>query len=514
MKSRSWLVGLLTAPVVAACGSTVPQPGPGAGPAGGGLSAGSPAPAASRSGAVTGPAGDTAAAATVTSPASGHASDLVATDLSATSTAGTRTASPTRASRSVTRASRSSAAHSGPASGPGFTPTQVYLGVEYTNDFEQVSAGLGSATSSGDDRALAEAVIADINKAGGLLGRTVEPIFHNTSAVGAASDANTAAQATCADFATDHRVAAALVFTTAWTCLAQAKVPTVLVGAMQPTDTPYLQALEPYFYDPAIFSMTDFTPLFLDRLTAQGYFPRGAKVGVFYGNQLTEPRDAQALIAQLKSRQIEVAATFEYDASNSSSVANSGTSAVLTFRGAGVDHVIGLDANIVFEMIGAEQQQYRPRYAISSYLLPQPTLAANAPPAQLADAVGVGWQPVTDTGQSKDVAGVGPGVAACRRSITDSGQNFEAMALARFVAFTYCDAIHLIVDGATAARGLTPAMIRSGVASLGASFRTALNLRSAYSTTRTDGAAAVRDLAYETSCSCFAYRGAQLYPAG
>jgi ABC-type branched-subunit amino acid transport system substrate-binding protein len=398
-------------------------------------------------------------------------------------------------------------------SGPGWDARHIYLGIDYVppQAFDAAANSVGfSALTVSDDKALVTALISQVNAAGGVLGRTVVPVFYDDST---SSDTTTAAEASCAYFAEDRRVMAVVSLPPSWNCLAKHHVPSANAGNQELVDAAYMKLLDPYFYAPTAFSMTQLTPLYLDRLTAEGYFPAKAKIGIVYDSGTdaqTEDRDAKEMQRQLVARGVDVAATFAVDDTSVSSTASGEANAVLPFRAKGVDHVISLDGSVAYFMTAAEQQNYRPRYAVSTYLSPNSVLETVPPKAQLKGAVGVGWSPATDVDSRAETAPVPAGEARCDKARRASGQT--AGGLARFVDYSYCDAIYLFLDAARAAGGLSPGSLRAGADLLGGGFQSALTFRPAYSPTRSDGSSALRDLSYVDSCSCFRYSSSRLYP--
>src|SRR5258708_5414239 len=105
-------------------------------------------------------------------------------------------------------ASKSKAGGSAPRGAVGVVgshaPIEVGIGVD-RND-AAFAAAFGVTTSQPEEKTVAEAVVADINKHGGLAGHPIAPVyteFDNTSSDWIAQD-----QASCATFTEDHHVVA------------------------------------------------------------------------------------------------------------------------------------------------------------------------------------------------------------------------------------------------------------------------------------------------------------------
>lgn len=139
---------------------------------------------------------------------------------------------------------------------------------------------------------------------------------------------------------------------------------------------------------------------------------------------------------------------------------------------------MSLDGNIGYFMIQAEQQKYRPRYAINTFMGPTSVQVAVAPAAQLKGAVGVGWSPVTDVDAAHDDF-YNHARIACDAYVRKSGQDFTGKRSAQFAAASLCDAFEILIQGAKGAGSIDPA--------------------------------AVRDLRYDTACSCFVYSSKTLF---
>jgi len=434
-----------------------------------------------------------------------------------------RSAVPPRGESTALRP-RTSISPGGSAGEPGVTTASVpqaslpsgpvLIGVEHSSDFNATTKGLGfGGVSSGDMKALAQQIVADVNRAGGIFGHELRAVFHDTSTASVQSDPNTAAAEACTAFTQDTRVSWAVVagYGNESDCLAQGRVPSATAGSISPrnADATYLRSRAPYVYNPPAFEFTRLVPLWMDRLAAQGFFPRGARIGVLHSNHDSERREVASLLAELRRRDIAVTSRFEYDES-ATRLNSSISSAVLQFSSDRVDHVISVDGAVNVFMLTAEQQQYRPRYALSTYMGPSSATAVVAPPAQLRGAVGVGWQPVSDLPVSQPVDS--PGRRQCENDLRATGQSLTSSS-ALFIAYSVCDAIRLFVRLSTLAGSLDPAALQAAQVRLGSSFSSALNLRSAYGLhwSHNAGAGGVRDLRFDDDCSCFEYAAEEVH---
>lgn len=476
-------LALLLAAVVSGCGTTVVT-----GPSAGG------APTSDGLGPVT---GEPVTGSTAGAPTTGDAPPVTSTTPAGVDpSAGEGTSAPSNPT----------------GTRPGATATRtakpVLVGVEYSSDYEETMSSLGfSGLATGDIPALVTTLVADLNARGGVAGRPVRAALHNSSTAAKQSDPQGATQATCAAFLEDTRVDVVLTPSAIFTdCFVQARVVALQTGTVSPfnADRAHLAPRAPYLFAPTSFETERLYPLYVARLAAQGYFPREARVGLLSSNQPSLQRQATQLLALLRQRGITVAATFEYDASSAGSIASGVSASVLRFRSEGVTHVISLDGNVGVFMIQAEQQGYRPRYAMNTFMGPSSVQVVVAPAAQLRGAVGVGWSPTSDVDPAADDHR-SAGRTACDAAIRRSGQDLSSSRSATFIAYSICESFSVLVEGARRTGRVDAAGLREGLAGLGTRFPSPMNLESAYSADRSAGASAVRDLHYVEECSCFRY---------
>jgi hypothetical protein len=172
--------------------------------------------------------------------------------------------------------------------------------------------------------------------------------------------------------------------------------------------------------------------------------------------------------------------------------------AVLKFRSEGVTHVFGAS---VFFLQAAEQQNYRPRYAY------QPGLGAlgvaNSPPAQMRGSQTVGWTPTVDVRASED-PGETPAGKRCRALMAKSGYTSSARGDVGTM-YAVCDWLGSFRTALLTGGGISVPALRRGFELLGSSFPTALTFKALLSPTRHFGVDSVRDMAYDTGCSCLKY---------
>jgi ABC-type branched-subunit amino acid transport system substrate-binding protein len=261
-------------------------------------------------------------------------------------------------------------------------------------------------------------------------------------------------------------------------------------------------------------SYTSYAPALMTRLKAQGFFggwdtntgkPKSAqpKVGMLiYAAGATGKRVGQLFVQSLKHAGYPVADTYEYTDVTGSQMSN----AVLKFRSDGVTHVFDYTANVTGFMRIADQQGYRPRYALVSTMGPRDQIAGQAPDSQLVGSMGLGFCPVCEVPTAKDPHD-SPGARACTADLYKAGLRYEGdpKRTALSIAFTFCDGIKLLAAAFQAGAGFSSTSFLSGLDAAGKGFATAMTFRSGVSRARPAVPAVVRDFAWDAGCACFAY---------
>jgi hypothetical protein len=439
-------------------------------------------------------------------------------------------AAPTNGSGGVSGASTVSSGHGGPPGaagatapsglplrGQGWDAQNVYVGIIVETDEATVLSHQNAISlNPGDEVGDAKAIIADLNRRGGLFGRHISLVIKDDKTAAVIADPASAGQADCTYFTQDHPVIAVVDTTTGRDtdayrrCFANAHTPLVAATSSSFDDTE-IRAVAPYYYNALYVPLNHLTTLFVGRLQSQGYFggwntttggpspTAKPKIGVLYRNDSTGSREGPALRAALQR------AGYATDAFQWNSYQDGG-SAVLRFEANGVTHVVSMDDFEFFFMTAARSQHYLPRYGVTTYASPQPLLESNGDPTQLRGALGLGWYPTLDVDANKD-PGPGPGTNYCLAALRAGGQTFSGKRFAEAFGMAVCDTLRLGVLGAQAGSGLSPAAIRAGIVRLGASFPTGGSFASGLSQTDFGLPGAARDLGFDDGCSCFTYRG-------
>jgi hypothetical protein len=489
-----------------ACGTTVPMTtsvtalgsGPLGGQPGGSLPAGAPSEGAA---AGAGPAG---------------AAGLAGAGAGVGAGAGT-TAAPAKAGAATTQPAASSPAVVTIApTGRGWDKDFVYVGITTQKDVQAVADNAGAkGLDGGDQEGEALAVVAELNRRGGVFGRKIKIIFKDEGTVATAQDPNTVGNATCTYFTQDHPVVALISPVTLMdvpsfrACMAKGKVP-LFSASVAAVDKQVGDALAPYFYQSVAPTWDALAPALIGRLKAMGWFggwnpstgaaaPTKPKVGVLTPSDDIGKRIGATVKKTLAAAGYTDTVVYEYaDPTNM-------TSAVLQFSGNGVTHVIVTNADLLPFQISANNQGYRPRYGITSYNAPQTFLEGNSPQGQNNGAMGVGWSPSFDVSDANDPGPTGPGETECLAMQAKGGQTFSGKRLAEAVAFAFCDGLRLIVDAATAGGGLLGQQIYAGAQKLATRFSPAFTFANGLGPGRLYIPGAGRDIVWDTGCSCIKY---------
>ena len=487
---------LVAAGVLTACGSTVPLASTGA------------AGVAGPSGLGTGPAaggelGATLGTAPTTSTSSGGGA--------AVGGAGSATVAPGSAAAPGTTAATGAAAPttSGQAAPvgnvPGMTAKTVKIGVYTAQGFSSFADSAGFSVDTGDQAAQARAVIAHLNKNGGLAGRTIEPVFHDVNVGTVATDPSTEYQNACARWTQDTRVYAVVsivgtVNDTLYECLSKAGVPIVTAGESR--DASFFERYASTVYQPTDMNLRRILSNNVDALVAAGFYGAAPKIGVILGDGEDKAVD-QGLVPALRRHGLTLADRFTIPAGNNASSAYS--SAVFRFRSNGITHVMfGYLGSPLLFMINAENQKWYPKYGIHSRHSPAAVLQGNAPAEQQRNAMGIGWQPMNDVDGNHDPGTISARQELCLKLLRSSGQDTSVRATA-LLGLWGCDNLFFLQDALRRAPDVSIVGLRAGAEAL-TRYEAASTFRSGFSPARLhDGASAYRLLKYAFDCRCYQY---------
>lgn len=391
--------------------------------------------------------------------------------------------------------------------GKGWNATQVTVGITTSKDAKAAAAAAGIAgIDPGDLRGWASAVVDDINKSGGILGRKVVLQYQDEPLSQQAVDPNGTAQATCTAFTQDHPVAAVIDFNLTAApllpCLSKSGVPLVGMAPAAFDDGDYSTSAGTLF-QPGQASYTQVIAPWVERLAANGYLTQDARVGVLRSGSDAGKRLGAQINKELTARGFANASEFIHT-DDPTKIGTEMASAVLQFRRAGVNRILltnGLSA--IFFPMTAERQGYRPRYAVTTAISPA-LVAANVPVGQFQGAVGVGWLPAFDVLAPDEAQYETQEGTKCATLMSAAGHPIGTGSN-RWVPRALCDAFASLKAAAVAGNGLDSAAIARGFNDVGTTIGSANTFSQRFASGRHYGASQTLDLRFDAACRCFKY---------
>ena len=489
-RGPAWLVGAtLLATVLAGCGSTVKVG------------------AAGTSGADSGSLGLT--------PAVPGATPSPGQDVTSGSAPVGSTASSASTSQRATSGPGQPTLGPGTVQGPTTNRRTLSLGILYTNNDAAASVGVNNGNTF-TLRTSFEALVKAWNGRGGLVGRTIVPVFAEIKSSSTAIGSDL--QAACTKFTQDNHVAAVLsstgiFFESFVQCLTRAHTP--MISADYALGDDDALAAAPGLVAATTITVNDRFARMLEQLTVSGRLRSTDKLGIVVEGCPFNVRAYERTVVPVAKR-LGVAIADRFDARCFQSLPDLGglasemQNAVLRFKARGVTQVAfvsgAVEGNFMFLFATAAQSQsFQPNYALTSAVAAQ-VQEKNTPKAQLARAVGYGWLPTLDSTRS---AFARPVQRACIADLRNGGLT-PASATDRDIAFNTCDTFSLYNAALTVTNGLTDqGSVLSAVHSLGSSFTGAETYGgvSDFRGGRRTGPGQGRLFAWSTSCGCFDYTG-------
>jgi hypothetical protein len=418
-------------------------------------------------------------------------------------------------------------------SGPGVTAKAVYVGLVHDVNGGAVNSAAGvGAITTGDDKANTRAIIADINKRGGVGGRTLVPVYANFDET-STQTLDQQYSAICQQFTHDNPPVYAVdvsgTIASFRDCLAKAGV--VMLSDSLPTvgraeftrypdlieqGYPNVDRLAAYQVTPLV-EQHYFTPW--NAVTGQPAATGTVKVGILTYNDVTFSSAVDHFLVPALKRlgydpqvakiaQITTAADYGAQAA-------AVKSAQLSFAANGVTHVIPFESNGGLSTLflpTARSQHYYPRYGVSSASGFEALIEAGVvAKQQMNGAVGFGWFPSIDL-PAGDNPDNGPYANAnarhCLKVMAANGITFTS-GNAKGIAENSCANLYLLKT----ALDRTPTQITartflSVVESLGTSYQGAGNLGERFAPERHDPSDKAYHWRYFGDCGCFHYEGA------
>lgn len=403
----------------------------------------------------------------------------------------------------------------------GVSATSISIGFIYTTGRAEAAAALGAAgVTSGDELAQWKLLVERVNKAGGLGGRTIKPVYFGESSTSGDSIA-TQETAACSAFTQDSHVAAALssfeYTDTFLTCMEKKGVPTYY--SLETVNDTQSFAKAPLHAEASNLALDRQGRELGPSLVEQGYFTGTVPAvnGIITYDTPSYVRGAKALESSLKAKGIAIKLTrpipFPNATSDTSATAAAISGAQLAMASNGVNHVMIFDLNGLLSLLfmtDSESQTYRPRYGLTSQSSGShlaDLLKGNAN-NQLKDARGIGWIPVLDLHTTEYGPNVGsPQRKTCRDIMVKGGQQQGLSSPgAELVALGQCDDLFLLQQAFSSLTGpVSGTAIRQAVEGVGTRFATAQSFSTRFGPGRHDGISSYRDMGYVTDCSCFRY---------
>jgi ABC-type branched-subunit amino acid transport system substrate-binding protein len=413
-----------------------------------------------------------------------------------------------------------STAASGPSTGRGFDEDEIRIGYLTWNEVSTAGSAVGFAVDYGNQEAIANAIVDDLNARGGIGGRKVVPVFYDYRTSEILSSPEAADQAACTRMTEDTTVYAVVAVTGVLgevlpQCLYDHQTP-LIVNTNVPLVREAFDRWTPYLWSTASPMTERFVPVWFQRAAAAGYFePWDATVGgpgtapttigLLISNSESGRLFADLVKAELARLGYEVAVTFEVsDAFDTDGF----QAAVLQFRSKGVTHVIPESLLMLLFPQSAESQRYRPRYAVSTAAAPLLVQSAT-PPEQLNGALGVGYAPSYDVANGQDPGDPSPAAGRCREIQSAAGNDPQQRESWNLMGKA-CDGFAYLAAAVDAAG------LRDDAMAVGTPMITSLDAAGVFHIVfgpgRPDGVGAVRDLGYDMSCECFVYLNSTNHP--
>lgn len=390
------------------------------------------------------------------------------------------------------------------------TARTITIGFIYPTRTEALSAFGVSGVSTGDPKAQAQAIVAELNRRGGIAGRRIVPLFYGMDTEQYFTNPDPQFQAACAYFTEDNKVFAVVSYLNAeqagssgfYHCLAKRQ--TVFVDDASGITAAEYRELGPYFYKPSGFLAERATATYVGGLAAMSWITPQTKIGLFYvSTSQTESLVKHVIEPMLAQRGMSL--TAKGSTATGPAGINDIPGIVLQFRQKGVTHVLTM-TNPIFFMQQAESQHYYPKYGLSSSFSPATTQTL-APRDQLVGAGSVGWSPVDDVDQAHDPGPVSTNQTYCLKLMAAAGQDTSNRTVQMYMALL-CDPMFFLQAALSGASGpLGPAVLADGAYGLGRSFQSALTFGTYLQRGRPDGAGSYRPSLFDNACSCFVYTG-------
>ena len=410
-----------------------------------------------------------------------------------------------------------------PLSGRGFTRDQVLIGVATASDSDTFTNSLGiSGTGAGDVNGQMNAIVDDLNRHGGVLGRKVVLVRHDYSTTQAATNSTAANNSACVDWTQDHHVFAVIgpliADDTLLSCLGKASTPLLELGGGVDYPLHYSDTYRKY---PSFFNIDQmvgdrYDRIAVQRLVARSFFTpwntlRGSPgtgpvtMGLLGYSDPAGGAQIDDEVRQLKAQGIGVAqGNIVRCPRDVSAAASCNANAVLRFSSNHVTHVWG--AGLLF-MNQAESQGYHPRYFVQNSAR---VLAENAPSGQLNGAMAESYIPSYDVETTEYPGDPSTATGRCRDIMKAGGVDISASSVL-YNALLLCDGFFFFEAALKRSGSLGTDQLVRGLESLSSSQPSALTWTSLLSPSEHTTAHGLRDLTYEASSKRWHYASTRTY---
>lgn len=397
---------------------------------------------------------------------------------------------------------------------PGMTSTDVKIGVERvdTAALGAFASAAGTDAAIGDLNGFQDALIAWVNRTGGLASRKLTPVFFQAD-VSASNQQNNSAR--CATWAEDNRVFAAQAAYYqgggAVPCLAKRGVVSIATLETAPGSADDFTRYSPYYYAPSAMETVSLARSYVTGLHQAGFFTPADSIGLLYFDfpefEVAKERGLEPALAR---HGLEVSSEYAIAYNGNPSELGSITAAVanaqLKFASEGITNVLFLDAGgtlALFFMQQAQNQGASFRYGLNSTTYPA-FLEGQGVSSQLARATVAGVQPARDT---NDVASAPPNADRDRCfAILKAAGHSPRSSVDRQAMTGYCSFYFFLKASFDRARSYDPRGFAAAVAGLGTSPGTAAgSIGDDFSAGMPWGSARYAIARWRTGCSCFTY---------
>jgi ABC-type branched-subunit amino acid transport system substrate-binding protein len=398
----------------------------------------------------------------------------------------------------------------------GITATTINLGVIIAAGSPGTAFGASLNYDTDATTAIVRAMVEEVNASGGIAGRQVVVSYaYNDNTNGASDNQARQQEAICTRFTEDEKTFAVLAFNPAgvnyaYPCFAKHQTP-IIDMLLADADTQLFQELSPWLIAPVEVNWGRMARTLPHALADAGYLDK--TMGVFTYDRPTSRRTVKTLQDEIERRGGEVL-EIAYSQATYDGLASSISAAILTFQSKHIDRVVMWAPQcgpLLIFSAQAESQQYRPRYALTTYNTPAYCASQVKPSSQLKGATGVGFLPASDA-SFEGAPPTTPREKACFARISKhTGETYSERAASGNAGFALgvCELFGFAQQALAPAKGLPlgNAEVAAYAARLGTSYLPINTFRTSFSPTKLDGADAYSLLDFREGCTCFGYSG-------